>query len=591
MTRLVVAALCLAVFGGAGAASAATRPDTWEPAGATTGRLVGTATTLDDGRVLVTGGEIGQFGAAISSELFDPATGAWTPTGALNTPRAGQTSTLLGDGRVLIVGGGTGTALSSGLASAEVYDPSSGRFTPTAGAPTAAHSFGVAAPLPDGRVLVAGGFAADGTPTEATDIYDPATDAFTAGAPLGSARAEAVATVVAGGRVLVAGGTEDGDRPLASAEVYDAASDAWTPVANPLSDARLAAVAAPLPGGRALVAGGAGDGHVPLASADVYDPAANRFAPAAPMHTGRQLAIAAPLPGGRALVAGGATGIDTGSGIPIVPSAEIYDPATDTWTSAATLSTPRAGAAAAVLDDGDVLVAGGVANASGGTVGSAERYVPEKAPAAPQDVQASAGDGSATITWAPPQSDGGAPVARYVVTASPGGAHATTADGRTFVVVPGLANGTAYTFTVHAINEIGDGPESATSVAVTPAAPRAAAPAPVAPPPHPAPAPRVRLRGLPRRVTHAQLARGLRFTVVSSTPLRTVARLTAGNRVLARRGLRLQARAQTVRLLARRLPHVRRFHVTLTVAGVTRTLLVTATPRPATPRARPPRHA
>jgi hypothetical protein len=575
MRRLVLAALCLAVLGGAGRASAATRADTWLPAGATTGRLLGTATTLTDGRVLGTGGVIGPRGAALSAELFDPQTGAWTPTGALNVPRALQTATRLRDGSVLIVGGGTGTALNSGLASAEVYDPSSGRFTPTAGAPAAAHSAGVAEPLPDGRVLIAGGFGADGVATKLTDIYDPATDAFTAGPPLGTARAQAVATVVAGGRVLVAGGSDAGRHALASAEVYDAAADAWTPVANTLSDPRTAAVAAPLPGGGALVAGGVADANVPLASADVYDPAANRFTPAPPMHAGRQLPIAAPLPGGRVLVAGGATGVDTGNGTPVLSSAEVDDVAADAWTSAATLSAPRAGAAAAVLSGGDVLVAGGVSNGTLGTVGSAERYVPEKVPAAPEDVQASAGDGSAAVTWAPPRSDGGAPVYRYVVTASPGGAHATTADGRTFAVVPGLANGTAYTFSVHAVNEIGAGPESAASAAVTPAAPAAAAPTPVVPAPGPVAAPRVRLRGLPHRVTRAGLARGLRFTVASSTPLRTLAWLTAGDRVLALRRLHLRAGAQTVRLAARRLPHRRRFHVTLTVAGVRRTLLVT----------------
>lgn len=573
MRRLLGAALCLAVFGGAGAASAATRPDSWQPAGATTGRLLATATTLADGRVLTAGGEIGPLGAALSAELFDPATGRWTPTGALNTPRAGQTATLLGDGKVLIVGGGTGTTLTAGLASAEVYNPSTGRFTPTAGPPAAGHSFGVSEPLPDGRVLIAGGFDAHGAATSATDIYDPSSGAFTAGPSLGTARAEAVATIVAGGRVLVAGGTGADDHSLASAEVYDAASDAWTPVANSLSDARAVAAAAPLPGGRALVAGGVADAHVPLASADIYDPATNRFTPAAPMHTGRELAIAAPLPGGRVLVAGGASGIDTGNGIPVVTSAEVYDPVADAWTSAATLSAPRAGAAAAVLHDTGVLVAGGISNASDSTVGSAERYVPENVPAAPEDVQASAADGSATITWAPPQSDGGEPVRRYVVTASPGGTHATTADGRTFAVVPGLANGTAYRFTVHAINAIGDGPESAPTAPVTPAPPAAV---PVAPAPHPAATPHVSLRGLPRRLTSARLRRGLRFTVVSSAPLRTVAALTAGHRVLARRELRLHAGTQIVRLVVRGLPHRRRFQVKLTVAGMARTLQVAA---------------
>lgn len=109
------------------------------------------------------------------------------------------------------------------------------------------------------------------------------------------------------------------------------------------------------------------------------------------------------------------------------------------------------------------------------TAGGAETLVtwpgevvtpPATAPAAPTDVQATAGDGAATVAWTAPEDDGGSAVTSSTVTAAPGGATCTT-DGTT-CAVPGLTNGTAYTFTVVATNEAGDSAVSATSAPVTP---------------------------------------------------------------------------------------------------------------------------
>jgi titin len=94
--------------------------------------------------------------------------------------------------------------------------------------------------------------------------------------------------------------------------------------------------------------------------------------------------------------------------------------------------------------------------------------VPCTIPAAPTGVVASlAGSGEASVTWAAPVDDGGAPILRYTVTASPGGATATTSTGTT-VTVTGLTNGTSYSFTVVAANSAGTGPASAPSNAFTP---------------------------------------------------------------------------------------------------------------------------
>ncbi len=89
-------------------------------------------------------------------------------------------------------------------------------------------------------------------------------------------------------------------------------------------------------------------------------------------------------------------------------------------------------------------------------------------PGAPTGVSASAGDARATVSWTAPASDGGAAITAYTVTASPGGRTCSWSSGSLSCTVTGLANGTAYTFTVTAANSVGTGPGSAASNRVTP---------------------------------------------------------------------------------------------------------------------------
>jgi len=140
-----------------------------------------TLTLLPNGTVLAAGG----FGTNLTvstAELYDPARGIWTPTDSLQTRRASHTATLLPDGRVLVVGGNSLTSAEEisvpfdpVLASAEIYDPTTGIWTPTGymGQPRQHHT---ATLLTNGKVLVAGGDSYFGgvLPTTA-EVYDPDT--------------------------------------------------------------------------------------------------------------------------------------------------------------------------------------------------------------------------------------------------------------------------------------------------------------------------------------------------------------------------------------------------------------------------------
>lgn len=92
-------------------------------------------------------------------------------------------------------------------------------------------------------------------------------------------------------------------------------------------------------------------------------------------------------------------------------------------------------------------------------------------PSAPTNVTATASDRQASVSWTAPASSGSGPISRYVVTANPGGATAQAAGSTTSTTVTGLENGVSYTFTVHAVNDAGNGPESAPSAPVTPIGP------------------------------------------------------------------------------------------------------------------------
>ncbi len=314
------------------------------------------AIRLLDGRVLIVGGLTGSGVDVVpTAEIYDPATGKFTRTGSLNTPRQLNTATLLQDGRVLITGGdvlkpigstnGTGVALmayhagSTGptlqhtatqplvlLASAEIYDPKTGKFSLT-GSMTRPREDSTATLLPDGRVLVSGNIGGSDPANPFTDktaeIYDPTTGKFTLTAPLNIARSMAIATVLSDGRVLVIAGSVDGR----SCELYDPNTGKFT-LTGSLSIARGVFTSTLLLNGRVLITGGALAVPGVTASAELYDPMTGKFTPAGSMTISRIDATATRLPDGRVLIAGGlGYSPDLPAGyLADLTSAELYQP-------------------------------------------------------------------------------------------------------------------------------------------------------------------------------------------------------------------------------------------------------------------------
>ena len=298
---------------------------------------------LPDGRILFIGGA-GPDPA--SAEVFDPATNTFAPTAdQLPTTPGDATAVTLQTGAVLVFGDG----------SSATFDPVAGSFA-QATPMTADRVFQTTTLLQDGRVLVVGGSGPGGAATLASaEVYDPDIGSWSQVGSMSTPRQQHVATLLADGRVLITGGTNDSDTgwPALTAEVFDPATGSFSP-AGAMSGGRTAHTATVLPDGRVLIAGGIseGDGSGRLTSAELYDPITDRFTPTGSLVTGRYEHAAVALADGSVLVAGGSN--DNGNPL----SAEIYDPATATFAVAASASEPHVGPMVR-LADGRVLVGGG----------------------------------------------------------------------------------------------------------------------------------------------------------------------------------------------------------------------------------------
>jgi hypothetical protein len=300
---------------------------------------------------------------------------SWSFTGSLRQARSSFSATLLNNGQVLVVGGTyRGSFVQYGLTSAELYNPASGTFSTTGSLNTGRYGQS-ATLLNSGKVLIAGGANSSTGALSSAELYDPTTGTFTVTGSLSCACGYS-ATLLANGTVLFTGGF-DGTNAVSTAELYDPASGTFVPTGS-LKVARAGPSSTLLGNGKVLVAGGVYyTGVIPytavahnLASAELYDPATGTFTLTGSLHTARTSETATLLKNGSVLLAGGQNSGPNGG---YLSSAELYNPATGKFTVTGSLNTPRILHRAHLLSSGQVLI---VAGNHFGSIASAELYDP-----------------------------------------------------------------------------------------------------------------------------------------------------------------------------------------------------------------------
>ena len=348
------------------------------------------ATLLYDGRVLVSGGWMGAFEGnnltgfpAGISQIYDPLTATWTFKGKLD-PDAWeeipdlfpQTSPArLPDGRIVSV-----AILGDPhphppdidvhpFGALAVFDTDTDEWTRLSDTPVPTdRSFPDAIVLSDGRVLVVGGTeigrsaSASFSPLGIVEAYDPSTDTWQTLEPMNRVAIQRWLVPLDDGRVLAAGGfINEPDMQWASeVEIYDPHTNKWTPAESMTAPHTQAIV---LLDSRVLATGGALP-HTDIPDSETYDPATGEWTAAGAMSQRRSNHTLTLLTDGRVLAVGGVNATDNDD-YAVLPTTEIYDPATNTWSPGPELSQPRASHSATLMPDGSVLLTGGISERNG----------------------------------------------------------------------------------------------------------------------------------------------------------------------------------------------------------------------------------
>jgi hypothetical protein len=285
--------------------------DKWTPTGSLNvsrnGVQPGGLITLRGGKVLLAGGGSGNR-SVHEAELYDYDSGQWTPTGSMTVPRCVHTATLLDSGNVLVTGG-IDWITEEVRETAEIYDAKTGRWAQRGKMHTPRFNHR-AVKLPDGRVLVTGGIRAypdESQVVGSAEIYDPKTGAWRETAPMHSPRCSHAAVLLGDGRVLVvagASGDKKASRQLSSVEIFDPQAERWS-AAAPLREARWGPTADVLRDGRVLVTGGAIAPLGARSSAELFDPKQGTWSDAGKLSQARNGHRSILLDDGRLLVVGG----------------------------------------------------------------------------------------------------------------------------------------------------------------------------------------------------------------------------------------------------------------------------------------------
>lgn len=377
LSQLLIRLKRVAVLGFGLASGLGLQAQTWSPAAPMPVPRSGfQAVLLKTGKVLAIGGK--NVCALLNrADLYDPATGAWTPAGCMSAQRGpGFTAVLMQDGRVL-VSGGTDFATGDPILAVDVYDPVSNSWS--LAAPMTRPDWNHASCLmQDGKVFIAGGELGNGAcaTTGSTQTYDPAADLWWGHCGMTTPREACLMTPLPDGRVLVMSGDQYCQgTSMASAEVYQPATTNWAPVASMASGHR-AGTCSLLADGTVLVTGGILDVDPDLtAGTETYDPAADAWSPAGCLSAPKHGHCATVLANGQVLVTGGTGPCEAHDGT----ACDLFDPATRTWMPTVPLLTGRNAHQAVLLPDGSVLVAGGL-DPSGNTLDAVEIFHPNRPP-------------------------------------------------------------------------------------------------------------------------------------------------------------------------------------------------------------------
>lgn len=334
----------------------------WNATGSmSTARHLHTATLLANGKVLVAGGfdNADQKRRIATTELYDPATGTWSDTGSMKVARGGHTAILLKNGKVLVAGCSDTTA--------ELYDSATGTWSNTGSMNVLRCGTGIgnggATLLADGKVLFATG---DNGVT--AELYDPANGTWSITGSLKTSRIWWDNAPLPNGKVLAAGGWS-GSSVLATAELYDPATGTWSSTGS-MSRPYHFHAAVSLPNGKVLVAGGRDAGWRSIPVSQLYDPTTGIWNEIGSNPAGADLSLTR-LANGKVLAAGGANGTSQA-----LATADLYDPATNIWIASSPMNIAHGWChSATLLHSGKVLIAGG----SNGTVNfaAAELYTPD----------------------------------------------------------------------------------------------------------------------------------------------------------------------------------------------------------------------
>lgn len=309
-------------------------------------RIDHTATLLASGEVLVAGGDNNTSGYLSSAEVYNPSTGKWTHTDSMTVPREGHGAALLSNGQVLVAGGINATTNGcTTLATAELYNPSTGKWTETGSMTTGRYSFVLIA-LPNGQVLAAGGTNCGGGGLTSAELYNPTNGTWTSTGSMTIGNETNWAVLLQNGEVFV----------VWSDNLYNPSTGTWTATSRDPIFAHAPLVL--LPNGNVYAAG-------TIQGDSIYNPSTNQWTnfPPPPCTMTHQSCEGggALLVTGNVLVAGGITQVP-GKPYPLDETngfASLLDLSTLTWTTTGTMKTSRVGETVTVLLNGQVLFAGG----------------------------------------------------------------------------------------------------------------------------------------------------------------------------------------------------------------------------------------